>query len=75
MKQNVGAIDRSMRIVVGVVLISGVLMGPQTPWGWLGVIPLVTGFVRFCPLYLPFGVGTCFLFGVNTCSTGEVKGG
>ena len=58
-KTNVGTIDRTLRIVVGIVLIALVFVGPQTPWGWLGVIPLATGLFRTCPLYSPLGINTC----------------
>lgn len=51
MKMNVGSVDRTVRIVVGVVLLSFVFVGPQTPWGWIGIVPLLTGIFRFCPLY------------------------
>jgi hypothetical protein len=57
--QNVGTADRVLRIVLGLVLIALVFVGPQTPWGWVGVIPLVTGLVRFCPLYRLAGLRTC----------------
>ena len=56
MDKNVGSADRLIRIVVGLVLIALVFVGPQTPWGWLGVIPLATGFVSFCPLYKLLGI-------------------
>jgi hypothetical protein len=56
---NVGGIDRALRIVVGVALIAIVFVGPQTPWGWVGIIPLVTGLVRWCPAYSIFGFKTC----------------
>lgn len=56
---NVGNADRLIRIVLGVVLIALVFVGPQTPWGWIGVVPLVTGFFRMCPLYTLLGVNTC----------------
>lgn len=59
MKINIGKIDRILRIVVGLVLISLVFVGPQTLWGLLGIIPLVTAFVRFCPLYTLLGINTC----------------
>jgi len=58
-KTNVGGIDRGLRIVVGLVLIALVFVGPKTPWGWLGIIPLATGFLRTCPLYSLIGVNTC----------------
>ena len=56
--QNVGGIDRMLRILVGMVLIGLVFLGPKTPWGWLGLIPLVTGIARTCPLYRLFGFNT-----------------
>ena len=59
MTQNVGGIDRILRIVVGLVLISLVFIGPQTPWGWIGVIPLVTALIGWCPAYVPFGISSC----------------
>jgi hypothetical protein len=58
-KTNVGGIDRVLRIVVGLVLIALVFIGPKTPWGWIGVIPIATGFLRTCPLYSLIGVNTC----------------
>ena len=59
MPVNVGTIDRILRIVVGLVLIALVFVGPKTPWGWIGVIPLLTGLVRFCPAYTLLGLNTC----------------
>lgn len=59
MFQNVGGVDRALRAVVGLVLIALVFVGPQTPWGWIGLIPLLTAVVGFCPAYLPFGLKTC----------------
>jgi hypothetical protein len=59
MSANVGGIDRILRIVVGLILIALVFVGPQTNWGWIGVVPLLTGLFRFCPAYLPFGVNSC----------------
>ena len=56
---NVGTIDRILRVVVGLALIGLVFVGPQTPWGWIGVIPLVTALVGFCPAYRLIGVRTC----------------
>lgn len=56
---NVGNVDRALRIIVGLVLIALVFVGPQTPWGWLGLIPLTTGLTRRCPAYSPFGISTC----------------
>ncbi|WP_346350903.1 DUF2892 domain-containing protein [Oceanimonas sp. AH20CE76] len=56
MEKNVGSIDKVIRIVVGLALIATVFVGPQTPWGWIGVIPLITAFVNFCPLYKILGI-------------------
>jgi hypothetical protein len=58
MTSNVGGLDRILRIVVGLGLISLVYVGPQTPWGWLGVIPLATAFIGFCPAYRLLGIRT-----------------
>lgn len=58
MVKNVGGIDRILRIVVGLVLLSLVFTGPQTPWGWIGLVPLLTGIFNFCPAYLPFKFST-----------------
>ena len=58
---NVGGIDKVIRIVAGLILIALVFVGPQTPWGWIGIIPLATGLIGFCPLYKIIGVNTCKL--------------
>jgi hypothetical protein len=59
MLANVGGIDRILRIVVGLVLIALVFVGPQTNWGWIGLIPLITGLFSFCPAYTLLGLNTC----------------
>lgn len=59
MRTNEGQIDRLIRIAVGLVLIALVFTGPHTPWGWIGLIPLATGLVGFCPLYAVLGIDTC----------------
>ncbi|MCA0327442.1 MAG: DUF2892 domain-containing protein [Proteobacteria bacterium] len=59
MKLNVGGIDRILRIVVGVVLIALAAMGNIGWWGYIGIVPLVTGLFRFCPLYTLLGMNTC----------------
>jgi hypothetical protein len=59
MKQNVHNMERVIRILVGLGLISLVFVGPQTPWGWLGVIPLATGIIGWCPPYALLGISTC----------------
>lgn len=61
MEANVGGVDRTVRIVAGIVLLSlfVVLEGNARWWGLLGVGLLATGVLRFCPAYLPFGIRTC----------------
>lgn len=58
-KTNVGGIDRLLRIVVGIVLIALVFVGPKTPWGWVGLVPLLTGLFSTCPLYSLIGLNSC----------------
>lgn len=55
---NVGTVDRIIRIVVGLALIAIVFVGPQTPWGWIGIIPLATAIIGWCPLYSLIGLRT-----------------
>lgn len=59
MTHNVGGIDRILRTIVGLGLISLVFFGPETPWGWIGLIPLVTAVVGWCPPYALLGINTC----------------
>jgi hypothetical protein len=59
MKLNEGALDRILRVVVGAGLLSLVFVGPQTPWGYIGIVPLATGLIGFCPLYSVLGINTC----------------
>jgi hypothetical protein len=61
MKANVGGIDRTLRIAVGIALLLAVVFvdGPLRWWGLAGILPLLTGLFRFCPAYLPFGASTC----------------
>ncbi len=58
MAKNVGGIDRSIRIALGVVLIAVAVLG-VSPWGWVGVVPLLTGLIGWCPPYAIFGMSTC----------------
>jgi ABC-type polysaccharide/polyol phosphate export permease len=58
MNKNVGNIDRILRIAVGAVLISLVFVGPQTPWGWIGLVPLATALIGFCPAYTLLGLNS-----------------
>ncbi|MGB0496909.1 MAG: YgaP family membrane protein [Rubricella sp.] len=50
--KNVGQLERFLRINLGLVLLLAVFIGPQTPWGLIGIVPLVTGLFEFCPAYL-----------------------
>ncbi len=59
MKLNEGGLDRILRIAVGLAVLSLVFVGPRTPWAWLGLIPLLTGVIGFCPLYAVLGLNTC----------------
>lgn len=56
---NEGKVDRVLRVIVGAVLISLVFIGPKTPWGWIGLVPFVTGLLGTCPVYTMFGMRTC----------------
>ena len=59
MKANVGGLDRVARVVVGLALIALATTGTVGVWGWIGVVPLLTGLVRWCPLYPLLGISTC----------------
>ena len=55
---NEGTLDRTVRIVLGLAILSLAFVGPQSPLGYLGLVPLVTGLVGFCPLYRIVGLHT-----------------
>ena len=59
MKANVGTVDRALRIIVGLALIGLTLNGNIGVWGWIGVVPVLTGIFRFCPAYPLLGISTC----------------
>ncbi len=59
MKSNSGTIDRSLRVIAGIVLVTLAATGTVGVWGWIGVVPLVTGLVGYCPIYGIFGMSTC----------------
>lgn len=59
MKNNVGGIDKILRIVAGVGLVGATAVGALPAWGWIGVVPLATGLIGFCPLYPLLGLNTC----------------
>ena len=61
MKTNIGGVDRAVRIVVGLALLSLLFLieGSARWWGLIGVVLLATGLIGWCPAYLPFGINTC----------------
>lgn len=59
MIRNVGTLDRALRVGAGVVLLGLSIMGMIGPWGFLGIVPLITGLVGNCPVYSVFGLKTC----------------
>ena len=63
MLTNESSIDRALRVVIGIVVLSLVVVGPKTMWGLLGLVPLLTGLVGFCPLYRLLGISTCAAHG------------
>ena len=52
-------VERVLRVLVGLALLSLVFVGPKTPWGWFGIIPILTGVTGLCPLYTLLGISTC----------------
>jgi hypothetical protein len=65
MKPNEGKADRIIRVIVGLGVLSLVFIGPQTMWGLVGFVPLLTGIFGFCPMYR--------ILGFNTCSVDEIS--
>jgi hypothetical protein len=59
MVKNVGTVDKALRVIVGLALIALVFVGPKTPWGWIGIVPLLTAALSWCPLYAVLGIRTC----------------
>jgi hypothetical protein len=59
MQKNVGTLDRTLRIVAGLALIALAATGTVGIWGWIGVVPLATGLLGWCPAYTLFGIKTC----------------
>ena len=58
MKANIGNADRAIRVIVGLVILCAGVLG-RSWWGLIGLLPLITATVRFCPAYVPFGLSTC----------------
>lgn len=59
MKVNAGGFDRIARALIGIVLIALTLAGTIGVWGWIGIVPLATAALGFCPLYTVLGINTC----------------
>jgi hypothetical protein len=59
MQKNVGGIDKTLRIVAGAVLVGATVIGFLPAWGFIGIVPLVTGLLGWCPLYPLLGMNTC----------------
>ncbi|XUM22606.1 YgaP family membrane protein [Bradyrhizobium oligotrophicum S58] len=59
MTRNIGKIDRLLRIIVGLAILSLTVVGPHTLWGLLGLIPLGTALIGWCPPYAMLGINTC----------------
>lgn len=59
MKSNVGGFDRILRLVVGIALVALAATGTVGVWGYLGIVPIATAALGWCPAYLPFGISTC----------------
>ena len=59
MKQNIGNTERVIRIVVGLAITALAITGPASPWAWLGLVPVATGLLGWCPPYAILGINTC----------------
>jgi len=58
-KTNIGGYERVIRVIAGAGIVSMAFIGPQSPWAYLGLVPLLTGLIGWCPPYAIFGVNTC----------------
>jgi len=59
MKKNVGGAEQVMRVIAGIAIISLAFVGPKTSWAYLGIVPLATGLIGWCPAYRLLGFSTC----------------
>ena len=57
--KNEGTVDRAVRVIAGIAIVSLAFVGPKTPWGYLGLLPIITGLLGSCPAYTLFGLSTC----------------
>lgn len=58
MKKNIGTLDATIRIILGLIILSLIFVGPKSLWGLLGLVPLLAGIIGYCPLYPIFGINT-----------------
>ena len=58
MKKNIGGVERIVRVVVGIGILALAFVGPKSPWAYLGMLPIVTGLVGWCPPYSLLGIST-----------------
>ena len=59
MKKNIGSKERVIRVLAGLGIVSMAIVGPHSPWAFLGIIPLATGLIGWCPAYALLGISTC----------------
>jgi hypothetical protein len=59
MKKNIGSVERIIRVIAGIAILSLAFVGPQSPWAYLGIIPLATGLIGWCTPYALLGISTC----------------
>jgi len=60
--KNEGLLDRVLRVILGTVLLSLTVLGPMTAWGYIGIVPILTGLFGFCPIYKILGLSTCSFY-------------
>ena len=59
MNRNEGSMDRALRAIVGIALLAATALGAIGPWGWIGIVPLATAVIGWCPMYSVLGIDTC----------------
>ena len=57
--KNEGTVDRAVRVLAGIAILSLAFIGPKSPWGYIGILPIVTGLLGSCPAYTLLGLSTC----------------
>jgi DUF2892 family protein len=71
--RNEHTVDRILRVILGLFLLALVVVGPKTPWGLVGLLPLLTGLAGTCPLYTVLGIGTCRVHRRDAMSSGSAR--